>query len=315
MSENIIKKIYEYPEINSQECIIRQWTRETDFDDYIECTFGYLHYKLINELLLLINSYNFFDLITIITQKKSNSKFLINQFTQMCSTLGKEITECIYIHFINIIKLYEEINKQIDFNSYYRNLGVNIDNKDLHLYRGFNPISDTFFDIIEKSKIITDEIDDVTGINKFLITTPTFLSTSVISNIAKRFLNKNEQTPVANKIMWKIIVPNAKLSEFNYIYFGDTIKIKNYNMDEHKDAFEFLLNIGALLLFINSETIINEHYIDISQPNGIKISYTLQTYEFVGWNYNYYEYINKTSKYFIKLFSSSKHILRSSSRH
>jgi hypothetical protein len=33
MSENNIKIIYEYPRLKTQECIIHQWTAETDFDD------------------------------------------------------------------------------------------------------------------------------------------------------------------------------------------------------------------------------------------------------------------------------------------
>ena len=311
MSENIIKYIYEYPELKTQECIISQWTSETDFDDYIDCTFGNLHYKLINELLLLTNSYNYFELITIITQKKNNSIFLINQFTQMCKNYSKEISECISIHYANIIKLYYAINKQPTFIEYYDDHLQEINDKDLHLYRGFHSKSDIFFNIIEKSKIISDEIDE-NGNNKYIITTPTFLSTSIIPNVAKRFLNKDAYTSIDKKIMWKIIVPYNKLCEFRYIYFGDTINIDKYKIGQNGE-FEFLLNIGALLFFIKEEKI-NEYYQDISFPNGINISYTLYTYEFKGWNYEYYRHINAISEYFIDLFQSTKPVLRSSRR-
>jgi hypothetical protein len=312
MSENNIKNIYAYPELKTKECIISQWTAETDFDDYIDFTFGHLHYKLINELLLLINFYNFSELITIITQNKSNSNFLINQFTRMCGNYSKEIIECISIHFANILKLYDAINKQPTFIDYYGTHPQEINGKDLLLYRGFHSKSDIFFNIIEKSKIISNEIDE-TGNNKYIITTPTFLSTSIIPNVAKRFLNKDAYTPIDKKIMWKIIVPNNKLSEFRYIYFGDTINIDKYKIG-HNGEFEFLLNIGAFLLFIKEEKITDEYYQDISFPNGINISYTLYTYEFKGWNYEYFRHINTTSKYFINLFQSTKPVLRSSRR-
>jgi hypothetical protein len=149
--------------------------------------------------------------------------------------------------------------------------------------------------------------------NKYIITTPTFLSTSLIPNVAKRFLNKDEYTPINKKIMWKIIVPYNKLCEFRYIYFGDRINIDKYEIGQNGE-FEFLLNIGAFLLFIKEEKITNEFYSDISFPRGINISYTLYTYEFKGWNYEYFRYINATSEYFINLFQSSKHVLRSSRR-
>jgi|694.fasta_scaffold00138_34 hypothetical protein len=314
MSENNIKNIYEYPELKTQECIISQWTAETDFDDYIDCTFGHLHYKLINELLLLINSHNFFELSTIITQNNSKSKFLINQFTQMCGKYSKEISECISIHYANILILYDAINKQPTFIDYYGTRPQEIRGKDLHLYRGFHSKSDIFFNIIEKSIIISDELDEnENGKNKYIITTPTFLSTSIIPNVAKRFLNKDAYTSIDKKIMWKIIVPYNKLSEFRYIYFGDTINIDKYKIGQNGE-FEFLLNIGALLFFIKEEKIINEYYQDISFPNGINISYTLYTYEFKGWNYEYYRHINATSEYFINLFQSTKPVLRSSRR-
>ena len=305
MFDNIIKVIRDYPEIKSDDSIIHQWTCETDFDDYIESTYGNIHYKLINELLLFINNYDFYELLKIITQRKRKSDILMNQFTEMCRIFKKDIIDSLNIHFTNIIKLYHAINKIPDFITYNNNFDFL--GKDLHLYRGFKSNNDKFFEYIENTKDISD---DESGNKKNIITTPIFLSTSLIINVAKRFVDKNIYTNSSKKIIWKIIVPYYKLREFKYTYLGNDIDIDTYRPGDNGE-FEFLLNIGALMQFKERKIIENEYYVDITVPDGMMISYTLETYEFVGWNYKYFQEINEKSQYFIQLFQSSKPLLRS----
>jgi hypothetical protein len=274
-----INTIYAYDDMKSENCVISEWRQDTDLDDYMEMSFGKLHYNLINELLILLNKNksNYEEIIDII---KNNNELKLNEFIKLCNKEKKDIKECLLIHLNNILFLSDVIRNSITFTNFIKDIIVSnlknkkplieIQNKDLYLYRGFNNNSSSskIFDIIDKENRII---------------TPVFLSTTIIKTVAKRFLDKRQETSIQNKIMWKIIVPYDRLNEFNYIYFGENINIDSYT--NQCGEFEFLLNIGAILQFQSKEEIIDDDYNDpVTRIPRTLISYTLYTYNFEGWN-------------------------------
>jgi len=282
-----IKTLYAYDDIKRDDCVISEWRVEIDLDDYIEISFGKLHYNLINELLILLNK-NKSNYINIISIIESNNTRLTD-FLNLCTKIPKGVKECLVIHLNNILILSKAIKDSITYYDYIESvivpdvgdleplIEIQNDQNNLYLYRGFNNISSSskIFEVINKDSDI--------------ITTPIFLSTTVIKTVAKRFLDRRAHEPVENKIMWKIVVPSDKLKIFNYIYFGQDINIDEYDDKIKKQEricgeFEFLLNIGAILKLKNKE-IINDDYNDpITTNPRTQISYTLYTYEFQGWD-------------------------------
>ena len=154
MSSNKIKQLYAHPKITDINCILHQWNDETeDFNDYMEFCFGNIHYKLINELLILFNKYNLTELPNLLINYKEKEQLkplLINEFTEICIENGKKIDKCLFIHFKNIKKLYASIKAEPDLITYITSQSrgniEKIKGKDLHLYRGFHGYSDNFFD-------------------------------------------------------------------------------------------------------------------------------------------------------------------------
>lgn len=281
-----INTIYAYDDIKREDCVISEWRVEIDLDDYIEMSFGKLHYNLINELLILLNK-NKGDYINIISIIQSNNTKLTD-FLNLCSKIPKEVKECLIIHLNNILFLSKAIKDSITYYDYIESVIVpdvgdlaplkEIQRNNLYLYRGFNNISSSskIFEVINKDSDI--------------ITTPVFLSTTVIKTIAKRFLDRRVNEPVENKIMWKIVIPFDKLDIFNYIYFGQDVNIDEYDEKIENEQqkicgeFEFLLNIGAILRLKNKEIIIDDYNDPIVTTTITQISYTLYTYEFEGWD-------------------------------
>jgi len=87
MSHNI-KLFYGVPYIN-QDPILKQWMSDTDFDDYVEDYFGGVHYKIINELLVLLNKTGKVSPCESGTYliKVSPSILLFSSRTQICSEI------------------------------------------------------------------------------------------------------------------------------------------------------------------------------------------------------------------------------------
>ena len=308
MQTSNIEKFFNLPYI-SEDPIFKQWISDTDFDDYVEDYFGNLHYKIINELLVLLNNSKYHEIIEIIAKKQTiTDNLVIREFLAICKDNSKNLSECLIIHFQNIVQLYYKIisipsyTNIINFLEPYKIQDVNesIQNKDLHLYRGFNGYSGNFFKAIKK-------IDEKT------IIIPTFLSTSIFMEIAKKFVNKKTNIDIGHKIIWKIIVPNELLNIFNYVYLGTDIDLTR--SDNQIKENEFLLNIGAILKFIKIEYKENDTYYNpITKVIDI-ISYTIYTYVFEGWSKEYAESILSLSNYFITMLSDDSIIkTRSKSR-
>jgi hypothetical protein len=295
-----IRIFYESP-IVLNDTVICEWNNDTDFDDYLDCKFGNIHYKLINDLLILINIYKYDKLITILTNPKisdDNIKLLRNYYEE-CLNVDKDISECLIIHFQNIMKLYQKIKTIPVFTDFIlthikptsiTNAIETIKYKDLYLYRGFNIYSDKVFNVIEKNK------------RGDIITSPIFLATSVVKEVAMRFMSSSAEIPLEKKVMWKIIIPNNLLNIFNYVYFGSyinlDIKPSNGEYKEH----EVLINIGAKLKFI-SRDIERGTY----KYNGkyYENEYMLFTYEFVGWSNTFIKNITEKISFFIKSLSNT----------
>lgn len=166
------------------------------------------------------------------------------------------------IHLNNIIKLYKTLKK----------VPTIIRPKDLYIYRGFN---------YDRYKLLFKFINNDNIKVNSLITTPTFLSTSVIKDVMFRFVSYNKN--YNKNILWKIIVPHKKLQIFNYVYLGDNVNLKTLNKNSLQKESEILLNIGAVLKCIKIKKIYHLNKI-----------YKHYTYEFVEWNDVYNNYlINK----------------------
>jgi|688.fasta_scaffold380187_2 hypothetical protein len=276
-----IKIFYENPSVRRCK-LLTQWINNTDIDDYYDCTYGYFDYKLINGLLYIINNFKYNQIIEMIktdNKKDRNELFILQYIHYGMKTISKTYNECLLIQLENIFKLYNLMvsSNYQSFTDFYKSKSYNLENKDLYLYRGFSGNVGIFLDIMN-SKFTT-----YNGSSK-IITTPFFLSTSVVKYVAMRFINSRDVS-IEKKILWKIIVPNRFLNTFKYIYFDKGININNisnrYNFTEN----ELLLNIGAKLKFISKITEENQEYF----YNGriITISYILYTFEFVGWSEKY----------------------------
>jgi hypothetical protein len=158
----------------------------------------------------------------------------------------------------------------------------------LVLYRGFN---------YNRYKPMLD--DGISSISRIsvgsLITTKTFLSTSLQELTAINYIYSKPQKPEHN-ILWKIIVDGKYFDAFNYAFLSKTFHTGEddihtlYTRDNI--CCEFLLNIGALLQCdavdmitdFEGATIKGEYKRDYIISKKI---YTQYTFRFVGWNKEY----------------------------
>lgn len=160
-------------------------------------------------------------------------------------------------------------------------------NKTMTLYRGFQYDRYAgFFKLIDNANIKKGDT----------ITTPVFLSTTLIQKVATLFTRSDVNDKDSHRkrtIMWKITIPHHLLPQFQYTYLGKDININTINWDELNfnridDNFdanfisnfetEILLNIGASLRCLS---ITKERSDD--KLLG-KMRYTLYHLEFLGYN-------------------------------
>ena len=158
----------------------------------------------------------------------------------------------------------------------------------LVLYRGFNynrykPMLDGGISRISRISVGS------------LITTKTFLSTSLQELTAINYIYSKPQKPEHN-ILWKIIVDGKYFDAFNYAFLSKTFHTGEddihtlYTRDNI--CCEFLLNIGAFLQCdavdvitdFEGATIKGEYKRDYIISKKI---YTQYTFRFVGWNKEY----------------------------
>ena len=101
-------------------------------------------------------------------------------------------------------------------------------------------------------------------------------------------------TPTKNtNVMWKIIIPNNKLNEFNYTYLAENINIGT-SFDTGPEL-EILLNVGLVMRCISIETMT-----DYVMRKGAKCEYTLYTFEFMEYSKFYQKNFVKEMKDILK---------------
>lgn len=231
--------------------------------------FGALHYKILIDLLLLLQVYNNCD--KLLEHIRINKEGQLYTYLEQCIKTHN-VADCLILHLQNIEKLYELIKQQKPYINYNKNI-----KQHLELFRGFSYNRyENFFNIIHDKYGMM-----IPGV---VITTPTFLSTSIYKNVAFRFMSKSNIPDLEHtNIIWKIIVPGDKFDIFNYVYFGEYVSIKN-KKDFHDES-EILLNISAKLKCIS-----------IEDENISDCNYKLYTFEFMGWDDDYIITLNNSNK-------------------
>ena len=125
---------------------------------------------------------------------------------------------------------------------------------------------------------LTKNGKNLTNIQKNdVITIPTFLSTSILSNSALRFV-----TP--DYYFWEIVVPVDKLHIFKYVYLGDYVNLDDF--DNQLKESEILLNIGTQLKYVSEKKTTNTIVVPTAtgETKISEVSCIVQTFEFVGYD-------------------------------
>jgi hypothetical protein len=262
--------------------ILYSWKNNLDAQYYYT-----MNYKLIIDFIILYKIYYNKEKCKIEYNKNDFTDNIIPLYMNACEKkLG--YGDCLEPNIKFIIDLSNAINKTPTFNEIYPK---SLKNRTITLYRGFQyDRYGGFFKIINHSDIKVGSI----------ITTPTFLSTTLIEKVATLFIrsdiNQVEDPDGKKTIMWKITVPNKLLLQFQYSYLGNDININKINWDkiegmELNDNFdtefisnfetEILLNFGASLRCLSiKKNIFNDKLLG-------KMKYVLYHFEFLGYDKNY----------------------------
>lgn len=248
---------------------ISEWAHDTDFDDLISMfdDFGHkINYKIIIELLLLLHNYHD-DCIEFINNK--DNFIIINELYDECSIQEKDCYKKALINqLVNIINLYNNITK---IKTFY-DIGYK-ENNYVMLYRGFS---------LPRYQPIIDDMKKL-DIGDYY-TTNTFLSTSVLKNVAVSFISNNDD--IENNVLWSIKVNSNYLNELQYSYLGqDIFNIHNLEsiIDTGNYESEILLNLGVKLKLINVYEIHNMTYVYKTVKINNK-SFIVYEFEFMGWD-------------------------------
>ena len=246
-----------------------------------------MNYKLITDFIILYNFYYNKKTCRIQYKKDLSDEFtdsILPAYINVCKNkLG--YGDCLEPIINMIIELSNAITNTPTFAKIYPK---SLRNKTMTLYRGFQYDRYAgFFKLIDNVNI---KIGDT-------ITTPVFLSTSLIQKVATLFtrssVNEKEDSSRKRTIMWKITIPHHLLPPFQYTYLGNNININkidwdSLNFDKIDDNFdtefiskfetEILLNFGASLRCLS---ITKENFNDNLLG---KMRYTLYHFEFLGYN-------------------------------
>lgn len=249
---------------------ISEWSYDIDIDDYVSMFDDEgkkINYKLIVELLILLNKYND-DCEQFVFE--NNNFVAIKHLITECKAQNKMgcYIQAIINQLGNVIKLHSSLQSL----STFYDIGYTKNNH-IILYRGFN--------FSRYEPLISDvqklQLEDI-------YITPTFLSTTVLEKIAMTFIS-NSQT-IENNVLWCIRVEKEYLKQLKYTYLGSDISnifdlesiidTKNYEA-------EILLDIGAQLKLTNIRKVHNITYV----YKTVKImnkSFTVYEFDFVGYN-------------------------------
>lgn len=239
-----------------------EWKSEDNPDEYFDVRNNQCYYTLNYQVIthLLCNPIENLQLPEeYMKRRQIDAKdFLCGQFTNMkllCETLANKLPVC------------SEVIEPTGM---------------LVLYRGFN------YNRYEPM------LNDGISVGS-MITTKTFLSTSLQELTAINYIYSKPQKPEHN-ILWKIIVDAKDFDTFNYAFLSKTFHTGEDDIHTlyTKDNIccEFLLNIGALLQCdavdvitdFEGATIKGEYKKDYIISKKI---YTQYTFRFVGWNKEY----------------------------
>jgi hypothetical protein len=161
----------------------------------------------------------------------------------------------------------------------------------LVLYRGFN--YNRYEPLLQRMSE-QSSIGCSIGVGS-IITTETFLSTSLQELTAINYIYSKPQKPEHN-ILWKIIVDAKYFDEFNYAFLSKTFHTGEDDVQtlytRDNICCEFLLNIGALLQCDAVDVITDFEGAKIKGEYKrdyiiSKKTYTQYTFRFVGWNKEY----------------------------
>ena len=284
---------------------IYEWSSEDEaleyFDlyksnGYYRLNYNIITYLLLNHQQLFLNNFTKDELLNFIWYNNifyhSNAK--VKKYETYMNSKGIDIKLFFKEQLKNIIILYNTLSKLphisnvISMPRYSKTRG-HIEK--LVLYRGFNyPRYKKMLYNIKKGSVIT---------------TPTFLSTSIQELIAIKYAFNYDDN--ANKhIVWKIIIDREMMGIFNYTFIS-----KSFNIHDDLDTLfarsniecEFLLNMGALLECIDIKIypyFPGYYYIEGYSIPEKKKGYTEYTFKFIGWNNQYIERINRNMSAYIE---------------
>ena len=267
---------------------ICKWGNDDDADDFLSMVieglsnpnFYYMNYRIANFFfrLFINSSANFNDiekplflneLIEEIKNRYDDEETQITVFKSVLILIKKSLLKLINSFNRYLISIHDFFEKTKDIN---KNIPNNI-----ILYRGFN---------IHFNKEIITDINHQIKENPNNIIIKSVLSTSISEKVAFRFLGIGEKG-----IIWKIIVPQNKYTEFKYSFLkknypdnpsiSTIAKIDNEHLSSKMDEYEFLLNYGLKLKFIEiKEEIrrINRGDVDVNMTLNIYV------FEFLGYD-------------------------------
>jgi hypothetical protein len=277
---------------------IYEWKSEDDADDYFylrrdngysRLNYNLITYLLLNHQQLFLNNITKPQLLAYIrdnTFYHPNEK--INSYEDYIKANDIDIYSFVLEQFKNIQILYNSLATKLPtFNAV-----INIRRKErLVLFRGFN--YPRYKKMLGSTSRQSPLIGDV-------ITTQTFLSTTIQEMVAIKYAFNNEKT-ADKQIVWKIIVDEDMLSIFNYTFLGEPFSIhdglEKLFADSNIES-EFLLNMGAILRCVYINVIYDFQGYYIKGYNIPQKEYTQYTFKFIGWNLDYTERINSSmSKY------------------
>uniref|UniRef100_A0A6C0CHR9 Uncharacterized protein n=1 Tax=viral metagenome TaxID=1070528 RepID=A0A6C0CHR9_9ZZZZ len=231
------------------------------YDKYASCFMIDYNYKLINELVLLLQNYDK-GCEKLIDYIRENKNLKNNSYLLSCDKISKPANKCIVNILLHIYTILSDIRSNIIYPKF-----ITKSKGDLYLYRAFNyNMYKEIFPLFEKNNN----------------TTPCFLSFSVVENIAfdfiERYKDVNEKT-----IFWELIIPNHLLKIFHYTYLGYDINLRNKKQKIYGE-YEFFLNLGAILKLVA-----------VKENEFQSIKYLRYTYVFQGWDEEYQKKIEQMS--------------------
>jgi len=267
-----------------------------DRDSYYSLNYNIITYLLLNHKQLFLNYFTKSEFLEFVKNGnmfyENNNK--VKDFEKYMKKNKRNINGFILGQLKNIQILSNALMRKLprcdavfDIPRYSRGRRQERD-ETLVLYRGFN--------YQRYRKMLPNiYIDQV-------ITTETFLSTSIQELIAIKYIFDYDKD-VDKHILWKIIINEDKFDIFNYTFISERFNIKddlptllaNQNIE-----CEFLLNMGALLKCIDINVIYDFQGYSMTGYNIPAKQYTEYTFEFLGWNLEYIERVNRNMSRYIE---------------